>query len=1185
METQTPPSRRTRRAFGSDASVSGPAPDSLSPSARPHNRSVVAVVITDEPSSRFDRTLRSLAAQDHALLTVLVVDASGASAEGFTDRVAGLCPGAYVKRTDQPLGWAAAANSVIDSVGGAGWFLFCHDDVDLAPDAISLLVDQAHANDAVAATPKLLSWADHERLLGVGIGVDRTARLLPTVDRQELDQHQRDGIRDVAAGSSACLLVNAEAFTSIGGFDALTTPRPTASDERLAPIASALGAPELGEDVDLCWRLRVAGGRIIVVSDARVAHGEDHHFGSGVNPAEPLVVLARSAVARRNRLRTVIVTRGRARLLPGVLTVLAQGLIASRRIPRRAVARAVPDLHLGQLSRQRKAAQRLRLSPDRDVDRLLVPVLGRLRTAVGGGLAEDGARAWWYAQRAAGTLRSGPGRIALAVAALVSLVLVVGSRGLFSGGIPEVGAFPHVPGPSSLVESFFSGYRHVGVGDTSAAPPGLMVVALASLVTLGREGLAMTLLSVGMIGLGVAGVWQLTRSVLLEATHQDANRRGSSGLTSSVIGALGGAAAAVGAAANPLTFTALARGRWEVLVPFGVLPWLLRGLFSYAGLATKQAHGGLDSPPPVSRTTTRPEHTDPSGTVNLTGPAPLRFRSAFAHTIPSLMLPVIVPAALATAVAPSTMTTIVLAFIGVVISVPLWSSTQDSVSLIRNLVRSVLATVVGIAVLLGPWTLQLLRRPALFGSSGRTVGQSMGEILKFHPWPGSGSTVTFLLPIIAALGLLVVDGSRFDAVIRCWGIAVVSLLSAWGMWRFGWADAPSAGVLLVPAAIAVSVAIGITAVAIVTDVQGSTFGWRQVVALIAVGLIGLSFLPRLWAARQGRWMAPHSSFADSLRWLPERAETDGSFRVMWLGNPEVLPASPWLLDDELGLSMSRDATPDLRSSWPGAADGHIEELATDLASVRARANNRLGSQLALFGIRYVALVERRTPGSTPQYRVPFDLRRALDTQLDLRQVELAAPGLTLYENTDWVPIRSMTGADGSAPEPVLLGRPYVNGVVGDISRPGRFTLIESAEPRWRVRIDGREPSDVSLVATEPGPTGEDRQLGVTASVEGPGRLSIQYRASLQQRVGQFFQVAVWVAATLFALQRWRLRRRRVADLLHQITPPVNDEAPVEVHTDDIAFLDDAAALTQLDDVRRAKAHAGTTRSGRDQVDS
>src|SRR5436190_8284271 len=218
---------------------------------------VVAVVVARAPGPWLEEALTSLAEQDYPSLSVLVVDAGGG--RGLTARVAGVLPGAYVRAAEGSRGFAPAANDVLSIVEGASHFVFCHDDVALAPDAVRVMVEEAFRSNAGIVGPKLVEWERPQRLLAVGIGVDKLAAQSPLVEPGELDQEQHDGVRDVFACAGACLLVRADLFTTLDGFDPqITGP---------------------GEDVDLCWRAQVAGARVIVAPDARVRHVHATHEG------------------------------------------------------------------------------------------------------------------------------------------------------------------------------------------------------------------------------------------------------------------------------------------------------------------------------------------------------------------------------------------------------------------------------------------------------------------------------------------------------------------------------------------------------------------------------------------------------------------------------------------------------------------------------------------------------------------------------------------------------------------------------------------------------------------------------------------------------------------------------------------------------------------------------------------
>jgi GT2 family glycosyltransferase len=1189
-----------RRPPGSSVATEPPAPPAPAPpppagdAAAPAAASVVAVVVAQDPGQRFERTIRSLVAQRHPQLVVLVVDAG---VEPVAGRVAAIDPAVFVRRTPAPCGWAEAANTVLGTVEGAGWYLFCHDDVDVAPDAVELLVGTAVQRAAVAATPKLLQWSDRERLLAVGMGVDRTARPVPTVDRVELDQSQHDGVREVAAGSSACLLVRADRFAALGGFDPLCTPRPAstrpdaeaegASVDPLRAIAASLGAPELGEDVDLCWRLRASGGTIVVVTDARVAHAQEAHApldGSAMR------VLARSAVARRNRLRTTLVVRSGPRRWFRALLVVLQGLVAARGVPRRTVARAVPDLRPAAIRERRRRvhdrAERTggRRSAQRTFDRLHPPVLRRFRSALQTELAEDGARAWWLAQRTAGGLRRLPGRIALAIGSGLAVGFLIGSRWVLRDGASSVSTIAAFPGPRSILDVLVSGYRPVGAGMAGASPPGLVVVAAASWLTLGREGLAHTSLTVGLLAIGAVGMWRLARAIadvglrsagvvvdpgaeptrasqeaptrLRRAAEHDALVPGPEALERHDASLVCGAVAALAFAANPLATAAFARGRWETLVVVAAVPWILRAVLASAGLA-RASGGAAAGPLPGSGADIRP--------------VPL-LRS---------LLPIAVPVAVSAALAPSLVTVTVLAVLGIALSAPLWSTSRARGAV--QLLVGALVVVAGAFILLLPWSVQALGRPQLLGDPRTAPAAALVDALRFHPWSGAGSWLVVGLPVAALIGLLVAEGARFDAVVGSWGMVLVSLAAAVGRSRLDSDLLPGVDTLLVPAAVGVAIAVGMTALALVTDLRHRTFGWRQFAAPLAMGLTLLAAAPQVARIRDGRWEAPARSHAEALGWMSERQRVDGSFRVLWLGDPAVVPGWTWRYGD-LGVAITRDGAGDIRSAWAGTPGRAVDAVMAGVAAARARGTNRVGAVLAAAGIRYVAVAERPAPGAGPLRPVPDDLRQSLGVQLDLREIEVASDGLRVFENTDWVPIRALVGpGTGARPVPVLLGT-GVTRAASDVDRPGLFRLTESFPERWRIRLDDRAIPSLEAAAIPSGPSAQldIPQLGIATALPTPGRLSVRYLPSPAQRIGQIVSLAIWALVLLASLDRWRRRRRSLVEALQSVSRPLERRRPDAFADDPDLDVDPAGAsyaagaVTDLASRRRVPTHRGPT---------
>jgi GT2 family glycosyltransferase len=202
--------------------------------------------------------LEALADQDYPNLNTLFLLTGGAVDETGRDVRALILqhlPEAFVRDLELNPGYGAAANEVLRLVeGDSGFFCFCHDDVALDADAVRLLVEELYRSNAGVVGPKLVDWEAPGVLQHVGLGMDRFGEIDPIVEPGEYDQEQHDAVRDVFALPSACLLVRADLFRSIGGFDEAMTFH--------------------GDDVDLCWRVHLSGARVVVVPQARARHLE-----------------------------------------------------------------------------------------------------------------------------------------------------------------------------------------------------------------------------------------------------------------------------------------------------------------------------------------------------------------------------------------------------------------------------------------------------------------------------------------------------------------------------------------------------------------------------------------------------------------------------------------------------------------------------------------------------------------------------------------------------------------------------------------------------------------------------------------------------------------------------------------------------------------------------------------------
>jgi GT2 family glycosyltransferase len=135
----------------------------------------------------------------------------------------------------------------------ADWIWLLHDDAAPAPEALAELLHAVErAPSVTVAGCKQLDWHAERRLIDVGLSTSRWAERLTLIDADELDQGQYDGRSDTFAVNSAGMLVRRDIWEELRGFDP--------------------ALPGSGDDVDFCWRNRLAGHRVVVVPSARMFH-------------------------------------------------------------------------------------------------------------------------------------------------------------------------------------------------------------------------------------------------------------------------------------------------------------------------------------------------------------------------------------------------------------------------------------------------------------------------------------------------------------------------------------------------------------------------------------------------------------------------------------------------------------------------------------------------------------------------------------------------------------------------------------------------------------------------------------------------------------------------------------------------------------------------------------------------
>ena len=455
---------------------------------------VVAVVVVRDPGDWLEETLAALVAQDYADLSVLVID--DGSAEDPTPRIAAVAPSAFVRRRGTPEGFAVAANEVIATVQGAGFLLFVHGDAVLDAGALGVMVDEGVRSNAGIVGPKVVAADDPSQLLEVGMTVDRLGAPHGVIEPGEIDQEQHDAVRDVFWVSGIAMLVRADLFGEIGGFDPDAAP----------------GA----EDVDLAWRARIAGARVMVAPDARVRHRGVDGLRDELTAAPADLEAARHRAMLTSASVVSLVWSVPVAILLGVLEALLALLSGHRR---RAGAilggwwSALRGIPAGRGAR--RAAQSHRRVHDGDLRYLQSRGSSRVRKFLNGTLhADDRLREFSTRGRALTGTAGARVREPVGIAVLVFIALVaIGSRGLILGSLPQVGQMRVWPGVGAGWTTFTSAWRESLLGAGTQQPPLLLVTSGLGSLLFGATGLARTLVVVAAMPLGVVAAWRLGRAV------------------------------------------------------------------------------------------------------------------------------------------------------------------------------------------------------------------------------------------------------------------------------------------------------------------------------------------------------------------------------------------------------------------------------------------------------------------------------------------------------------------------------------------------------------------------------------------------------------------------------------------------------------------------------------------------
>ncbi len=1002
---------------------------------------MLALVVVDDKAPALEAVLAGLAVQDHPRTDVLVVDvrrrgdADGAG-PSLVDRVGLVSPSSLVVQAPSVEGDGPAVaaglrawSAVQPAAADPRFLLFVSGQVVLGDTAVRRLVERAVAANAAVVGPKVVGpTGDLEE---TGWWFDALGSPVPMVPDSESDQGQHDGDLRPDAVAGAAWMVRADLFAELGGLD-------------------ADGVDGTGH-LEFCLRARAVGASIIVVPSAvarRVgAPGSDRHTPAVVWPRLRLRLSFAAPFGSMVGRVTVLALGTMVGAAYGAATGRfrhAQGLLAAwpwnlRRIgsARRLARAASPG-----------ASQSGTGPPDADA---LGSVhagyrasrwLAFRRVVTGRALAGDDDRSDGL-RRLNGAFGAvfGPGGLAMMIAAAV---LGFGSRSLVVDGIPVVGRLQRLPdAPGDLVAAWWSGWRSTGTGTSGSGPDGLAVVGLLVGLWPGSAASAWTVLVLGAFAVGALGIWRLVRAVG---------------------GGRSRAVAVLVYLAVPIPYDALRSGRLAPLAAYAVLPWVVRRLAGAQAMTPYGFRGG--DPGPGTRL--RSLWSD----VLVTGLA----LAAMAAADPIL----VIPAALIAA--------------GLVVGTVLSGSVDGLVRLASVVVGgTALAAAVHLPAVLivsGPGDRGWVGWLGGSSDGGWAAEGSMGlsGVLALSPGPG-GSTATVALFVLPALALWTARGRHLSVVVRAWFVSAsaASVLVAVDQGWIGGGDSVlrsvDPAVLLVPVAIGLAWASAAGVAGLGSDlahlarqvhaVRSARVLRNGLTGVVAISL-AIGVMPVVAGSFAGDWGAPRVDLVSVLPGSGVRLPAGGTVRggdarVLWIGDPTVLPAAGIPLSVEgrsagggesplgrLALAVT-DGRPDLSDQWSPGATAGLVELRRALASALDGTTHRLGADLGRWGVARVVVVERSAPVPGPgvERPVPGRLTEVLARQLDLERVEAVNRAMTVYRNTTVEAPFSVVRDRNRRVVPAAVTRRAMAAWTVETPADGALRWMVGPDDRWQVRVDGR----------------------------------------------------------------------------------------------------------------------------------
>lgn len=222
--------------------------------------SVAVVILNWNGKALLERFLPSVVATDYPNLQLVLGD--NASTDDSVTFVRQNFPQVSIIENDQNYGFAGGYNHILSRVE-ADYFVLLNSDVEVPVNWIQPVIEMMQSDEKIAIAQPKIKWQkqkDQFEYAGAAGGfMDLHAypfcrgRIFDSV---EIDEGQYDNSIDIFWASGAAFFIKSKAWQQVGGLDA----------DLFAHM----------EEIDLCWRLKNLGYRVVCCTNAEV-----YHLGGG----------------------------------------------------------------------------------------------------------------------------------------------------------------------------------------------------------------------------------------------------------------------------------------------------------------------------------------------------------------------------------------------------------------------------------------------------------------------------------------------------------------------------------------------------------------------------------------------------------------------------------------------------------------------------------------------------------------------------------------------------------------------------------------------------------------------------------------------------------------------------------------------------------------------------------------